>query len=131
MNGGKPLLTDVCVAMRSDPMGIIRGLGEVVTCIYGSVVKYAFPDPLVTAYRHSVVHVRLISILDGTALNWCKQEKVRAQMSEMVLFGKMKGPELIVIKFRGQLRCRRRGKRGGPIEAYPKFRNLNPLAKII
>ena len=30
MNGGMPLLTDLCLAMRSDPMGIIRGLEEVV-----------------------------------------------------------------------------------------------------
>ena len=31
MNGGMPLLTDLCLAMRSDPMGVIRGLEEVVT----------------------------------------------------------------------------------------------------
>ena len=48
VNGGMPLLTDLCVAMRSDPLGIIRGLGEVVTCIYGPAVTYAFPGPLVT-----------------------------------------------------------------------------------
>ena len=36
VNGGMPLLTDLCLAMRSDPMGMIRGLEEVVTCIYGS-----------------------------------------------------------------------------------------------
>ena len=65
-NGGIPLLTDLCFAMRSDPLGMIRGLGEVVTCIYGPAVTYAFPDPLVVAYQHSLVHVSLISILDGT-----------------------------------------------------------------
>ena len=51
MNGGMPLLTDLWLAMRSDPMGIIRGLEEVVTCIYGPAVTYAFPDPLLTTYR--------------------------------------------------------------------------------
>ena len=55
-NGGIPLLTDLCLAMKSDPVGEIRGLEEVVTCIYGPAVTYAFPDPLVAAYRHSVVH---------------------------------------------------------------------------
>ena len=65
-NGGILLLTDLCLAMRSDPVGMIRGLEEVVTCIYGPAVTYGFPDPLVTAYRHSVVHVSLISVLDGT-----------------------------------------------------------------
>ena len=66
MNGGMPLLTDLCLAMRSDPMGIIRGLEEVVTCIYGPAVTYAFPDPLVTTYRYSVTHLSLISVLDGS-----------------------------------------------------------------
>ena len=32
-NGGIPLLTDLSLAMRSDPVGGIRGLEEVVTCI--------------------------------------------------------------------------------------------------
>ena len=44
---GIPLLTDLCLAMRSDPVGMIRGLEAVVTCIYGPAVTYAFPDPLV------------------------------------------------------------------------------------
>ena len=127
MNGGMPLLTDLCLAMRSDPMGIIRGLEEVVTCIYGPAVTYAFPDPLVTTYRYSVTHLSLISILDGTALNWCQQEVLRARMSNTVLFGKVKDAELIVYNFRGQLQCRMGGKRECPIEAYPKFWNLNPL----
>ena len=66
-NGGILLLTELCLAMRSDPLGMIRGLGEVATCVYGPAVTYAFPYPLVTSY--SVVCVSLISILDGTALN--------------------------------------------------------------
>ena len=58
------------------------------------------------AYRNSVVHVSLISVLDGTALNWCRQEVLRARMSNIVLFGKVKDPELVVFNFRGQLQCR-------------------------
>ena len=118
-----PLLTDLCLAMRSDPMGIIRGLEEVVTCIYRPAVTYAFPDPLVTAYCYSVTHLNLISILDGTTLNWCHQEVLRAQMSNTVLFGKVKDPELMVYSFRSK----QGGKQGGPFETYPKFWNLNPL----
>ena len=127
VNGGMPLLTDLCLAMRSGPMGMIRGLGEVVTCIYGPAVTFAFPDPLVTAYRYSVTHMSLISVLDGTTLNWCQQEVIRTQMSSTVLFGKVKDPELVVYSFRGQLQCRMGGKREGPIETYPKFWNLSPL----
>ena len=110
MNGGMPLLTDQCLAMRLDPMGIIRGLEEVLTCIYGPAVTYAFPG-----------------VLDGTALNWCQQEVLSSQMSNTVLFGKVKDPELMVYNFRGQLQCRMGGKREGPIETYPKFWNFNSL----
>ena len=127
-NGGMPLLTDLCLAMKSGPLGMIRGPGEVVTCIYGPAVTYAFPDPLVAAYRNSVVHLSLISVLDETALNWCRQEELRARMSDTVLIGKVKDPELMVFNFWGQLQCRMGGKREGPFEIYPKFWILNPLA---
>ena len=126
-NGGIPLLTDLCLAMRSVPLGMIRGIGDVVTCIYGPAVTYAIPDPLVAAYRHSVVHVSSISVLHRTALIWCRHEELRARMSDTVLFGKVKDPELMVFSFGGQLQCRMGGKREGPIEAYPKFWNLNPV----
>ena len=106
---------------------MIRGLEEVVTFVYGPAVTYAFPDPLVAAYRNSLVHVSLISVLDGTALKWCRQEVLRARMSNTVLFGKVKDPALVVFNFRGQLQCRMGEKREGPIESYPKFWNLNPL----
>ena len=75
-----------------------------------------------------MVHVSLISVLDGTALNWCRQEELSARMSDTVLFGKVKDPELMVFNFRGQLQCRMGGKLEGPIKVYPKFWNLNPLA---
>ena len=51
-NGGIPLLTDLCLAMRSDPLGMIRRLKEVMICVYGRAATYTFPEPLVAAYRH-------------------------------------------------------------------------------
>ena len=45
VNGSMPLLTDLCLAMRSNPLGMVRGLGEVVTCNYGPAVTCVFPDP--------------------------------------------------------------------------------------
>ena len=58
-----------------------------------------------------MVHVSLISVLDGTALTWCRQDELRARMSGTVLFGKKKDPELMVFNFRGQLQCKMGGKR--------------------
>ena len=49
-------------------------------------------------------------------------------MSETVLFGKLKDPELVEFKIRGQLQCRKGEKRESPIEAYPRFWNLIPVA---
>ena len=69
----------------------------------------------------------LISVLNGTSLNWCRQEELRARMSDTVLFGKVKDPELMVFNFREQLQCRLGGKREGPIQAYPTFWKLNPV----
>ena len=40
------------------------------------------------ACQHSVVHVDLMSVLDEMALNWCRQEDLRARMSEPVILGK-------------------------------------------
>ena len=118
-NGGIPLLTDLCLAMRSDPLGVIRGLGEVVTCICGPAMTYAFPDPLVAAYRNSGVHLSLISVLDGTALNWCRQEELRVRMSDTVLFGKVEDPELVVFNFRRQLQRRMGGNVKVPLKLTP------------
>ena len=50
-------------------------------------------------------------------------------MSETALFGKVKDPKLTVLNFRGQLQCRMWGKREGLMKAFPKFWNLNPVAR--
>ena len=49
VNGGMPLLNDLCLAMRSDPLRVLSGLVEVLTCVYGPAVTYTFPDPLIAA----------------------------------------------------------------------------------
>ena len=44
--GGIPLLTDLSLAMRTDPLGLITGATEFVTVIYGPAVTFAYPDSL-------------------------------------------------------------------------------------
>ena len=80
--GGMPLLTDLSLAMRTDPLALIRGATEFVTVIYGPAVTFAFPDVKVEAYRRSVLHLNLISAVDGSALNWCEQHALRELMSK-------------------------------------------------
>ena len=43
-NGSMPLLTDLSLAMRTDPLALIRGATQFVTVIYGPTVTFAFPD---------------------------------------------------------------------------------------
>ena len=95
--GGMPLLTDLSLAMSTDPLALIRGATEFVTVIYGPAVTFAFPDVKVEAYRRSVLHLNLISAVDGSALNWCEQHTLRELMSEDLLFAKLSEPEMTVI----------------------------------
>ena len=56
--------------------------------IYGTAVTFAFPDAKVEAFRRTVLHLNLISAVDGSVLNWCEQHVLRELMSEDLLFGK-------------------------------------------
>ena len=79
---GMPLLTDLSLAMRIDPLALIRGATEFMTVIYEPAVTFAFPDIKVEAYRRSVLHLNLISALDRSALNGCEQHVLQELMSE-------------------------------------------------
>ena len=65
-----------------------------VTVVYGLAVTFAFPDVKVEANRRSVLHLNLISAVEGSALNWCEQRVLRELMSEDVLFAKISEPEM-------------------------------------
>ena len=80
--GGMPLLTDLSLVMRTDPLALIRGTTEFITVIYGPAVTFAFPDVKVEAYGKSVPHLNPISAEDGSTLNWYEQNVLRELMSE-------------------------------------------------
>ena len=77
--------------------------------IYGPAVTFAFPDVKVEAYRRSVLHLNLISAVDGSAL---KSE-----------------PERTVINFDDHVRDRMGEVERGHIEVFPKLWNLRPYDK--
>ena len=66
---GMPLLTDLAVMMRIDPLALIHGVREFVTVVYGPVMSFAFPDVQVKVYRNSVLYVNLVSVVDCSVLN--------------------------------------------------------------
>ena len=127
--GGIPLLTDLSLAMRTDPLALIRGATEFVTVIYGPAVTFAFPDVKGEAYRRSVLHLNLISAVDGSALNWCEEPVLRELMSEDLLFAKISEPEMTVINFDDHFRDRMGEVERGHIEVFPKLWNLKPYDK--
>ena len=121
-----PRLTDLSLAMRTDPLALIRGATEFVTVIYGPAVTFAFPDVKVEAYRRSVLHLNLISAVDGSALNWCEQHALREMMSDDLIFAKT---ETTVINFDDHFRDRMRELDRGHIEVFPRLWNLGPYVK--
>ena len=127
--GGMPLLTYLSLAMRTDSLALIRGATVFVTVIYGPAVTFAFPRVKVEAYRRSVLHLNLISAVDGSALNWCEQHVLRELMSEDLLFAKISEPEMTVINFDDDFRDRMGEVERGHIEVFPKLWNLRPYDK--
>ena len=127
--GSMPLLTILILAMRTDPLALIRGATEFVTVIFGPADTFAFPDVKVEAYRRSVLHMNLISAVDGSALNWCEQYVLREHMSEHLLFAKISDPEMTVINFDDLFRDRMGEVERGHIEVFPKLWNLRPYDK--
>ena len=97
--------------------------------IYGPAVTFEFPDVKVEAYRRLVLHLNLISAVDGSTLNWCEQHALRELMSEDLLFAKISEPEMTVINFDDHF-CDRMGEvERGHIEVFPKLWNLRPYDK--
>ena len=127
--GGMPLLTDLSLAMRTDPLALIRGATEFVTVIYGPAVTFAFPDVKVEACRRSVLHLNLISAVDGSALIWCEQRVLPELMSEDLLFAKILEPEMNVINFDDHFRDRIGEVDRGHVEVSVKLWNLRPYDK--
>ena len=119
--GGMLLLTDLSLAMRTDPLILIRGSTEFVTVIYGPAVTFAFPDAKVEAYRRSVLNLNLISAVEGSAINWCERHALREIMRGDLLIAKISETEMTVIDFDDHFRDRMGEVDRGHIEVFPKL----------
>ena len=85
--------------MRIDPLVLIRRFSEFVTLMHGLALTFAFRGPEVGKYRRSVPHPSLISVVDGSTLNWCVRNVLREAVSEGILFGRIAEPEMAAINF--------------------------------
>ena len=126
---GMPLLTDLAVMMRIDPLALVHGLREVVTVVYGPVMSFAFPDVQVKAYRNSVLYVNLVSVVDCSVLNWVEQSELRRLASDDRLFGRIAEPGWVLMDFNNHFKCRMGREDLSHIQFNPKLWNLRPVVK--
>ena len=103
---GMPLLTDLAVMMRINPLALVHGLREFVTVVYGPVMSYVFPDVQAKAYRNSVLYVILVSVVDCSVLNWVEYKELRGLASADRLFGKIAEPGWMLMDFNNNFKCR-------------------------
>ena len=76
-----------------------------------------------------MLHLNLISAVDGSTLNWCEQYRLRELMREDLLFAKISEPEMTIINFDDHFRDRMGDVDRGHIEVFPKLRNLRSYDK--
>ena len=126
---GMPLLTDLAVMMRIDPLALVHGLREFVTVVYGPVITFAFPDVQVKAYRNSVLYVNLVSVVDCSVLNWVEQSELRRLASDVRLFGRIAEPGWVLMDFNNHFKCRMGREDLSHIQFNPKLWNLRPVVK--
>ena len=86
-------------------------------------------DPLALIRGATALHLNLISLLDGSALNWCDQHVLRKLMSENLLLAKISEPQMTVINFDDHFRDKMGEVDRGHIEVFPKFWKLRPYDK--
>ena len=76
-----------------------------------------------------MLHLNLISAVDGSALNWYEQHVLRELLSEDLLFAKIAEPEMTVINFDDHFRDRMGEVERGHIEVFPRRWILRPYDK--
>ena len=126
---GMPLLTDLAVMMRIDPLALIHRLREFVTVVYGPVMSFVIPDVQVKAYRNSVLYVNLVSVVDCSVLNWVEQRELRGLASDDRLFVRIAEPGWMLMDFNNHFKCRMGREELSHIQFNPKLWNLRPVVK--
>ena len=126
---GMPLLTDLAVMMRIDPLALVFGLRDFVTVVYEPVMSHAFPDVQVKAYRDLVLHVNLVSVVDCFVLNWVEQKELRGLVIDDRLFGRVEEPGWMLMDFNNNFKRRIGGEDLSHIQFNPKLWSLRLVVK--
>ena len=126
---GMPLLTDLTVMMRIDPLVLVRRTkgvchGGVRT---GNVIR--------VSRRASESVQQLVVVcqfsLSGrcSVLNWVEEKELRGLASDDRLFARIAEPGWILMVFKNSFKCRMGDVDGSHIQFNPKLWNLRPVVK--
>ena len=126
---GMPLLTDLTVMMRIDPLVLVRRTkgvchGGVRT---GNVIR--------VSRRASESVQELVVVcqfsLSGrcSVLNWVEEKELRGLASDDRLFARIAEPGWILMVFKNSFKCRMGDVDGSHIQFNPKLWNLRPVVK--
>ena len=126
---GMPLLTDLVVMMRIDPLTLFHRSLEFVTVVYGPVMSFVFPDVQVKAYRNSVLYVNLVSVVECSVLNWVEQKELRGLARNDWLFGRIAEPGWVLMDFSNHFKCRMGREDLSHVQFNPKHWNLRSVVK--
>ena len=72
-------------------------------------------------YSTSVLHLNLISVVDGSTLNWCVQNILQEALSKYMPFERVFEPKMRTINFNNRFRDRMAELERGRIEQYAKL----------
>ena len=94
--------------------------------VYGPTVTHVFPDVHVEAYRHYVLYVNLVSVVDFSVRNWVEQRELRGLVSNYRLFGRIEEPGWVLMDLNNSFKCRMGGEN---LQFNLKLWNLRPIIK--
>ena len=115
--------------MGIDPSALTFGLKDFVKMTYGPTVTHVFPDVQVKAYRHSVLDVSLVSVVDCLELNWVKQQELSRMVSDDRLFRRIPNPGWMLMDFNNSRKHRISGEDNSNVQLNPKLWILRPIFK--
>ena len=109
---------------RSDPQ-----VERILAVVYGPTVVHVFPDIQVEGYRHSVLYVNLVSVVECSVLNWVEQRELRRVASDDRLFGRIPAPGWVLMDVNNSFKCRMGGEDLANVSLNPKLWHLRPIPR--
>ena len=90
---------------------------------------HVFPERRVEAYRHSVLYVNHVSVVDCSVPKWVEQREQRRLAKDDRLFVKTSEPGWVLMDLNNSFKCRMGGKNLANVQFNPTLWNLQPIIR--